>query len=159
MPTLNRLKNAIVPFLIALLVVFLAAFAGVRFSECTQGLSRRISWLVRKKRNSEISGIRHGWRTFSPCNRSVSHRRAKAMEDAANAQAGATAEQAKAQPELRKGASAGAPVKRHRTPRRRVGCRALGRSLRTLPSGAGYRESSPNRAGQSLRPYSKDDGP
>lgn len=102
MPTLNRLKNAIVPFLITLLVVLLAAFAGVMYFESAQGLVSGLLGLSEKIEILKFLGFAMGG-VLLVIQAAISYRRAKAMEDAANAQAGATAEQAKANQSTERG--------------------------------------------------------
>ena len=102
MPILNRLKNAIVPFLIALLVVLLAAFTGVMFFEYAQCLIGGLLGLSEKNEILKFLGIGMGG-VLIAIQATLSYKRAKAMEDAANAQAGATAEQAKANENAEKG--------------------------------------------------------
>ena len=102
MPTLNWLKNAIVPLLIALLVVLLAAFAGVMFSESAEKLIGGFLGLSSKNEILKFLGFGMGG-VILAMQLIISHRRARAMEDAANAQAGATVEQAKANDNAEKG--------------------------------------------------------
>ena len=104
----HRLKNAIVPFLIALLTVLLAVFSGVM-------LTKNPAWVFGlfgvsdKFRILNFLGVAMGG-VLLAMQAVMSYRRAKAMEDAANAQAeaaraqaGATAEQAKANENAEKG--------------------------------------------------------
>ena len=102
MPILNRLKNAIVPFLIALLFGLLAAFAGVMFFESAEKLVGGFLGLSAKNEILKFLGFGMGG-TLLVIQAGISYRRAKAMEDAARAQAGATAEQAKANQSAEKG--------------------------------------------------------
>ena len=102
MPTLNWLKNAIVLFLGILLAVLLAAFAGVMFFEYAQGLVGGLLGLSEKNEILKFLGFGMGG-VLLVIQAVLSYKRAQAMEDAANAQAGATAEQAKANENAEKG--------------------------------------------------------
>ena len=101
MPILNRLKNAMVPFLIALLLVLLAAFAGVMFTE-------RPVWafglfgVSDKFRILNFLGVAMGG-VLLAIQAVMSYKRARAMEDAANAQADAARAQAGANENAEKG--------------------------------------------------------
>ena len=85
----------IVRFLVVLLAVLLAAFAGVMFSTCIQGLVGGFLGLPLKNEILKFLGIGMGG-VLLAIQAVMSYMRAKAMEDAANAQAGATEQQAKA---------------------------------------------------------------
>ena len=106
MAMLNWLKNStivvaflslplIVRFLVVLLSVLLAAFMGVMFSTCIQGLVGGFLGLPKKNDILKFLGIGMGG-VLLAIQAVMSYMRAKAMEDAANAQAKATTEQAKA---------------------------------------------------------------
>ena len=94
MPTLNRLKNAIVPFLIALLLVLLAVFASVVFTE-NPVWAFRLFGVPDKFRILNFLGVAMGG-VLLAVQAVMSHRRAQAMEDAAKAQADAAKAQADA---------------------------------------------------------------
>ena len=113
MPKLNRLKNSkivvaflslplIVRFLVALLVVLLAAFVFVMFSECAEGLIGGFLGLPEKNEILKFLGIGMGG-VLLAIQAVMSFKRAQAMEDAAKAQAGATKQQAKANENTEKG--------------------------------------------------------
>lgn len=101
MPPLNRLKNPIYPFL-ALLFVLLAAFVCVMFSQNAEKLVGGFLGLREKNEILKFLGFGMGG-VLLVIQAGISYRRARAMEDAANAQAGATAEQAKANENAEKG--------------------------------------------------------
>ncbi len=113
MSKLNRLKNSkivvaflslplIVRFLVALLVVLLAAFVFVMFSECAEGLIGGFLGLPEKNEILKFLGIGMGG-VLLAIQAVMSYMRAKAMEGAAKAQAGATKQQAKANENTEKG--------------------------------------------------------
>ncbi len=91
-----------VRFLVVLLAVFLAAFAGVMFSTCIQGLVGGFLGLPEKNEILKFLGIGMGG-VLLAIQAVMSYMRAKAMEGAAKAQAGATKQQAKANENAEKG--------------------------------------------------------
>ena len=99
----------IVRFLVALLSVLLAAFVGVMFSDCAAeniggylGLIKKADASVPKNEILKFLGIGMGG-VLLAIQAVMSYMRAKAMEDAANAQAGATEQQAKANENAERG--------------------------------------------------------
>ena len=103
MLTLNGMKssNVLIVLLIVLLICLLAAFAGVMFAESPEW-AFRLFGLSEKFRILNFLGVTMGGILLA-IQAVLSYKRAKAMEDAANAQAGATAEQAKANQNTEKG--------------------------------------------------------
>lgn len=103
MLTLNGLKssNVLLVLLIVLLTCLLAAFVGVMFTEKPEW-AFRLFGISDKFRILNFLGVVMGGILLA-FQAVFSYKRAKAMEDAANAQAGATAEQAKANQNTEKG--------------------------------------------------------
>ena len=112
----NRLKHSktvvaflslpmIVRFLVVLLAVLLAAFTGVMFSQCAQEWIGGLLGITDDNNKNEILkflGVGMGG-VLIAIQAVQSYMRAKAMEDAANAQAKATVEQAKANENAERG--------------------------------------------------------
>lgn len=105
----NWLKNPLIVLLVSLLAVLLAAFVGVMFSEFATemiggylGLIKKSEASVPKNEILKFLGIGMGGILLA-IQAVFSYMRAKAMEDAANAQAKSTAEQAKANENAEKG--------------------------------------------------------
>lgn len=103
MLTLNGLRssNVLIVSLIVLLICLLVAFAGVMFTEKSEW-AFRLFGISDKFRILNFLGVAMGGILLA-IQAVTSCKRAKAMEDAANAQAGATAEQAKANQNTEKG--------------------------------------------------------
>ncbi len=93
--------NKLVGILVGVLALLLALFLAVGFSVCPQWILTFLG-VSAKYEALKFLGIGMGG-VLVALQALASYRRAKAMEDAANAQAGATAEQAKANQNIEQG--------------------------------------------------------
>ena len=80
MPTLNWLKNAMIPSLVILLAVLLVAIVGVMYSEYAQGLVGGLLDLSEKNEILKCLGFGMGGVVLA-IQLVISHRRARAMEN------------------------------------------------------------------------------